>query len=297
MKVLVLGISGMLGKSIFLEFSRRKIETYGTLRTMSPLLLKLFGGYSQNIYENVHARDMEQIEGIITKVTPTIVVNCIGKIKQKHESNNTDYFLINSKFPRDLNILALKYHFKLIHFSTDCVFTGKKGLYQSTDIPDSQDGYGLSKYLGEVEGKNALTIRTSIIGFEIKDKVSLLEWVLSRDKSQPIEGHKKAIWSGFTTPYLASLLWKIVSTGKIDNLSGIIHLSSSPINKYDLLKIFNDVFTLDLTIDVNDSVAIDRSLVSSPEVFDILSEKKTHEEMIKDLLKSYEYNILKGEVQ
>ena len=149
---------------------------------------------------------------------------------------------------------------RLIHFSTDCVFSGRKGMYSEKDDIDTTDLYGLSKYLGEVDGDNCLTIRTSIIGKELNTKNGLFEWFLSNDGGA-VEGYTNAIFSGFPTIVLAEILVKIISG--FPELSGVWHVSSDPISKFDLLKLIAIEYGLQINIKPFADFLEDRSLDSS----------------------------------
>ena len=153
--------------------------------------------------------------------------------------------MINSLFPHQLAQICNNGNSRLIHFSTDCVFSGKKGNYKENDPSDAEDLYGKTKFLGEVDYPNSLTIRTSIIGREINSKNGLLEWFLSK-KGQSVKGYSRAFFSGLTTNALSNILLDIISD--FDLLSGIWHVSSEPISKYSLLNKINEKFDLGISI-------------------------------------------------
>ncbi|MBA2628810.1 MAG: sugar nucleotide-binding protein, partial [Rickettsiaceae bacterium] len=145
-----------------------------------------------------------------------------------------------------------------IHISTDCVFSGSEGSYTEDDFPDAYDLYGRSKLLGEVDYPNAITLRTSIIGHELSGNRSLINWFLSQDKKA--SGFTKAIYSGLPTIELAEIIDKYVIPRP--QMHGLYHVSSEPINKYELLKLVRDVYTKDIEIEPSDKLIIDRSLNS-----------------------------------
>jgi dTDP-4-dehydrorhamnose reductase len=148
---------------------------------------------------------------------------------------------------------------RLIHFSTDCVFSGRRGKYRETDVSDAEDLYGRTKYLGEASGKHCLTLRTSIIGRELTRKTGLLEWFLAQ--SGTVKGYTKAVFSGFTTLEMARIVEKVLAART--PLSGVYHVSSEPISKFELLTMIRDTLGLPIEIEPYDEFRCDRSLDSS----------------------------------
>ena len=147
----------------------------------------------------------------------------------------------------------------MIQVSTDCVFSGRKGLYTEADNPDAEDVYGRAKLLGEPNAPHCLTLRTSFVGRELAGKLGLLEWFLAQ--SGAIKGFRRAIFSGFTTTELARIIEMLLT--RFPKASGLYHVSSEPIDKYSLLKLFRERFHQPVTIEADDRVAVDRSLDSS----------------------------------
>jgi dTDP-4-dehydrorhamnose reductase len=143
----------------------------------------------------------------------------------------------------------------LIFISTDCVFSGKKGFYSELDNPDPIDVYGQTKLLGEPSGKNVLTIRTSIIGHELNNSQGLLEWFLSQNKV--CKGYTSAFFSGFPTTYLAKIFLEFIISNEF---SGLYHIASKPISKYELLLLIKEIYGLNIHIVPSDEIVIDRSL-------------------------------------
>ena len=162
-------------------------------------------------------------------------------------------------FPHRLAQVAAKYSSRLICISTDCVFSGEKGNYTEDDRPDALDLYGMSKNLGEVRADGCLTIRTSIIGRELLTRHSLVEWLLGHAGSA-VKGYTEAIFSGFTTLELAEILAKVI--GDHPAMSGVYHVSSDPITKFDLLQMIKSAFGVEVAVEPSDVVKIDRSLDS-----------------------------------
>jgi dTDP-4-dehydrorhamnose reductase len=202
----------------------------------------------------VHLQKLFELE------KPHVVINCAGLIKQSEEAgDHVTIIYINCLFPHHLANLSLKYNFRLIHISTDCVFSGSKGNYTEDDFPDAQDLYGRSKLLGEVYYGNSITLRTSIIGHELNSSKSLVDWFLSKDKN--IEGYKKAIFSGLTAFEIARVIHDYVINA---DLVGLYHLSADPISKYELLLLIKDVYGKTINVIPDDKkVVVNRSLDSS----------------------------------
>lgn len=258
--VLILGISGMLGHALLKNFLESSLfTTYGTLRK-SRTISGIFPSNHPCIYPNIDANSLDNIERLIASLNPSIIINCIGIIKQLPTAKDPIASIaINSLFPHQLAQLCQKYNAKLIQISTDCVFSGNKGNYTEQDNPDPVDLYGRTKLLGEVTSPNCLTIRTSIIGRELNSQNSLVEWFISQ-KGKTVQGFDRAIYTGFTTQALAQIIEKIIL--EQPNLEGMWHISSDPITKYQLLNMMNQAFNLGITIDRDESFICDRSLNS-----------------------------------
>lgn len=260
MKVLILGVTGMLGHKLYQIF-HGSFETFGTMRGN----VKDYSKY--NLYDEktmrsgVNAFDMSSIEDTLNQIQPDVVVNCIGIIKQLKEARDSRTSIaINALFPHQLAELSSPHNFRLIHISTDCVFSGRKGHYKEKDIPDAEDLYGRTKYLGEVTARNCLTLRTSIIGRELNASYGLLEWALSQN-TKKVRGYTNAIYTGFTTNFFATELKKIIFHHP--ELSGLFHISSNPISKFDLLQLIKKQFHLEVRIEPYSDFYCDRSLDST----------------------------------
>lgn len=257
MKILIFGVTGMLGSCLYKYFSNLKeFQVMGVLRND-----KKRSFFSENTNSRIIVFDnynnFAKLDEFIKEIKPDYIVNCLGVIKQKiNTSNPENTVFINSYLPHLIDKLASKYNFKLVHFSTDCVFDGNLGLYKETDIPLPKDFYGLSKLLGELETKNTLTIRTSIIGHELESTFSLVNWFLSSKKC--VKGFTKAIYSGFPSVEIARIIHKYIIPNK--SISGIYNLSSNPISKYELLKIISKQYKHTIDIIPDEEVVIDRSL-------------------------------------
>lgn len=260
MKIFIIGGGGMLGHKL-VQTWQDKFEVRASLRNKISDYKKFNIFDPKKTYENINVRNTKRIEEIVDEIKPQVIVNAVGIIKQLPESENIVNTLeINSIFPHLLKEIAEKSNSRLINISTDCVFSGAKGNYVEEDAPDAADLYGKSKNLGEVTGKNCLTLRTSIIGRELLTKHSLAEWFLSNE-GRKVEGFKKAVFSGFPTIVLADIISDLIENHK--NLEGLYHLSSAAIDKFSLLNLLKSAYKLNIEIEPNDDFNIDRSLDST----------------------------------
>lgn len=259
MKCLILGGTGMLGHRLWVNF-RRHHETWVTIRGSANLFPNHPDFDPSHVIGHVNVLDWNDVTRVMAKVQPDILINCVGLIKQHPSANDPILALeTNSLLPHRLATLCQATRTRLIHISTDCVFSGDKGNYTEDDPSDAQDLYGRTKYLGETVAPMALTLRTSIIGPELHTRYGLLEWFLSQH--QPVRGFQKAIYTGFTTDELAHIVLDYVLPNP--TLQGLYHVSSDPISKYALLHLFNDAYHRALTIEPQSTFASDRSLVST----------------------------------
>lgn len=277
MRILILGITGMLGHRLFLELSKTH-EVYGTSRADKELK---FVKDKSKVFTDIDALNFSNIDNLISELKPEVVINCIGIIKQAETAKNkTLNIQINSLLPHQLLESVKKIDSKLIHFSTDCIFNGTGGNYSDEHPSNAEDLYGRSKYLGEVEDRhNALTLRTSIIGREIFPAGSLIDWFLSQNDS--VNGFKNAIFSGFPTKTIAKILNdKILPNEK---LCGVFNLAAKPINKHDLLVLTKNLYSKDIQIKENTEFKIDRSLNGDKLNKLIGYQAPEWEELIKDL--------------
>jgi dTDP-4-dehydrorhamnose reductase len=202
--------------------------------------------------------DFAALEAVLSALRPEYVINCVGVIKQRAEAVSAiPSITINSLLPHQLARMSERWGGRVIHFSTDCVFSGKRGKYVEEDLSDAEDLYGKSKSLGEVACENALTLRTSIIGRELSEHRSLLDWFLGRNHTTT-GGYHKVIYSGVTTNHLAELVAAIIADHP--ELNGLYQVASDPITKYDLLGLVRDAYKLDIRIEPNDREVSDRSM-------------------------------------
>ena len=258
MKVMIFGAGGMLGSTLIKTISHNSsYEVYGTLRNKINFFDK---NNSIKIFTNISGEKIKDIREILMQIKPDIIINCIGVVKQLKAANDHELSIFtNSLFPHQLHKLCKEINARLIHISTDCVFSGKKGLYSENDNPDPSDLYGLSKLLGEINSENVLTIRTSMIGHSLNSNHGLIDWFL--DQNIKIKGYRKAIFSGLTTLELSKVILKYVLPK--NSLNGIIHISNVPISKFDLLNLVSGVYKKSIIISPDDNLIVDRSLNSS----------------------------------
>lgn len=249
----------MLGSAIFRTFSAdARFETFGTLRDVAGIRdfnPALHGA----LIANVHLDGEAGMLAAFSQARPDIVINCVGIIKQlPNASDHLESLAINASLPHRLAKYSNLVGARLIHFSTDCVFSGKVGFYREDAFPDAYDVYGRTKLLGEVDYENAITLRTSIIGHEMNRAKSLIDWFLSQ--SGTVKGFRRAVFSGLPTVEVARLVRDLVIPRP--ELRGLYHLSVDPINKYDLLRLVGEVYGKTTVITPDDQLVIDRSLNS-----------------------------------
>ncbi len=256
---MILGASGMFGHTCYRHFSNNlNHEVIGVIRSSDCIALLPHGDCSRLVIcEDV--LNLDFLKKIICDSSPDVVINAAGIIKQSNLSACVQImFELNSLFPKNLLQICSELNIRLIHLSTDCVFSGKRGMYRESDAPDPIDLYGRSKLFGEVYRSNAITIRTSIIGHEIRNKKSLLEWFLLQDKAM---GYTNAIFSGLTTLELSSVILNKILPN--NSLGGLYHISSNPISKYALLNLIAKEYNKKILLTESSEVKINRSLDSS----------------------------------
>lgn len=256
-RLLILGGSGMLGHRLWLT-ARDRYDTSVTLRGSLPALPWAEAFDSSRVIAGVDADDVDRLGGVLARIRPDVVVNAIGVIKQRPEGqDHVASITVNALFPHRLAQLCMEQGARLIHVSTDCVFSGARGRYVEDDPPDARDLYGLSKCLGEVAAPGAVTLRTSMIGRELAGSRSLVEWFIAQ-RGGRIQGYRRAIFSGLTTHELARTILMVIEHHP--DLDGIWHVAAPPIDKDTLLRKLRDALALPIEIDPSDDMVIDRSL-------------------------------------
>ena len=260
MRILVLGVSGMLGNAVFRVMADGgRHEVFGSARSASVNTF-FASEMASNIITGIDVENTDSLAWLFSRVQPEVVINCIGLVKQLAEANNPLSALpINALLPHRLARLCELVRARLIHISTDCVFSGSKGNYLETDEADAQDLYGRSKFIGEVDYPHAVTLRTSIIGHELKSAHGLINWFLAQQGS--VKGFTRAVFSGLPTCELARVIREHVLPDK--DLQGLFHVSSQAISKNDLLEIVNKEYGKGLKIEPDDRFIVDRSLNAS----------------------------------
>lgn len=259
MKILVLGANGMLGHTVFRYFSEQtEFETFGTLRSDRSLMF-FHRTQQTKLLSNVDVEQFDSLTQVFAKIKPTVIVNCVGLVKQLASANDPLLALpINALLPHRLARLSSMMNARLVHISTDCVFSGQRGFYTEQDDSDAKDLYGRSKFLGEVIESSHITLRTSIIGHELNSQHGLLEWFLAQQSS--VKGYDKAIFSGLPTVELARVIAEYVLP---NDLSGLYHVASTPISKFELLRLFAAEYGRSIDIIADSTLQIDRSLNSA----------------------------------
>lgn len=258
--VLVLGASGMLGNAVLRVFAAQpgwavhgSVRSAAALRHFEPAL-------RERIVTGVDIENTDQLLALLERTRPRLIVNCVGLVKQLAEADDPLAALpVNALLPHRLARLAGLAGARLVHVSTDCVFSGSRGHYREADAPDAQDLYGRSKLLGEVDQPHAITLRTSIIGHELASAHGLVGWFLAQQGS--VRGFTRAVFSGLPTVELARVIRDHVAPRP--ELRGLYHVSAAPIAKHDLLQIVARVYGKSIEIQPDARLVIDRSLDST----------------------------------
>ena len=288
MKILILGADGMIGHKI-----AQSLEDFELiLASRKSISSKSIGIIKGKMV--LHNLITDSLDLLLDSTTPDIIINCAGITTRRGvEDNIVNTGLLNSELPHKLDSWANLNSKKLIHFSTDCVFSGNRGNYLDYDFADADDIYGKSKALGEVDSPNTLTLRCSMIGRELYNFTELFEW-LKKNKNKKIEGYSKAFYSGITTVRMGMILNQILK--KNLNLSGIYNISSTPISKFDLLIKLSNAFNLNVEVKQNTNNKSNKVLISEkfteitgiypPNWDDLISEFKEDCEKYKSLYKN-----------
>jgi dTDP-4-dehydrorhamnose reductase len=285
-KIIVLGADGMLGHKLCERLAadgREVVATFHCSAKPYAAMADIFGGV--RCVGDVAAMDHAALARFLDAERPAAVVNCVGIVKQLDAVNNRRVTVgVNSYFPHVLEQLCGTMDARLIHFSTDCVFSGRKGAYVETDVSDAEDMYGRSKYLGETGGTEgaSVTLRKSVIGRELgRHTHGLVEWLFAQ-KGKRIRGYTRAIYSGFTTAEMATIVGLAID--RAEPLRGLYHVASAPISKFDLLKLIATMAGLDIEIERDETFACDRSLVMDRFVAATGYKAPSWEQMIGEML-------------
>jgi dTDP-4-dehydrorhamnose reductase len=261
MRIIVLGAAGMLGHKVF---QKLRAHYPGTLATMwedvtQPPLDRVDLLQGADVIPGVDVTDFPRLQRLLADIRPDYIINCVGIVKQRDEAKKAiPSVTINSLLPHMLAQFSAEWGGRVIHPSTDCVFSGRKGAYTEDDASDAEDLYGKSKFLGELSTvDNGLTLRTSIIGRELVTHHSLLDWFLAQ-QGRTVSGYTRVIYSGVTTNQFAKVVQWLIA--HYPSLHGLYQLVASPISKHDLLALFEQAYHVDVEIVPDDSVVSDRSM-------------------------------------
>jgi dTDP-4-dehydrorhamnose reductase len=257
MNILILGATGMLGNAMFRIMSAGNgLQTYGTVRSEGAR--RFFSAeLCAGLVVGVDVENHDSLVRAFATAQPDVVINCVGLVKQLADASDPLLAVpINTMLPHRLAALCQLAGARLVHVSTDCVFSGARGNYSEGDFPDAHDLYGRTKLLGEVDYPHAITLRTSIIGHELAGHRSLVGWLLAQQGT--VKGFSRAVFSGLPTVELARIVRDVVLP--LPDLHGLFHVAAKPINKYELLKLVARIYQKNIEIVADDSLVIDRSL-------------------------------------
>jgi len=257
MRILVLGASGMLGNAMLRVLDENgDLDVFGTARSND--VGRFFPAkISQRLISGVDVGNQDALINTFSQVRPQVVINCVGLIKQLAEASDPLCSIpINALLPHRLARLCAVSGARLVHISTDCVFSGKKGGYTESDPADARDLYGLSKYLGEVDYPGSITLRTSIIGHALRSSRGLIDWFLGQQGR--CSGFTRALFSGLPSVVLAQIVRDVIIPDS--GLQGLYHIAAAPIAKFELLELVAEVYGKSIEIIPDGSLHIDRSL-------------------------------------
>jgi dTDP-4-dehydrorhamnose reductase len=259
-KILVLGATGMLGSTVLRLLSQSTgFEVVGSVRTTTALQL-LPPNLADCVISGIDVDSMDSLLDLFGKVRPDVVINCVGLVKQLAGVDDPLTAIpINALLPHRLARICGLVDARLVHISTDCVFSGAKGMYTEADMCDAKDMYGISKFIGEVDAPQVITLRTSIIGHELSSAHSVVSWFLAQQGT--VKGFTRAIFSGLPTIELARVIRDFVIPYK--KLSGLYHVAAQPIDKFNLLKLIANEYGKSIDILPDDNLIINRSLDAS----------------------------------
>lgn len=268
MKFLVLGCTGMAGHTISIYLKEQGHDVTGFARSEAKFVKTVVGD----------ARNLEQIQEVIKNGDFDIVINAIGILNKNAEDNKSTAVFLNAYFPHFLADITKNMKTRIIHMSTDCVFSGKTGSYVEKSLRDGESFYDRSKALGELEDNKNITLRNSIVGPDINSKgIGLLNWFMKQ--SGEIDGYTGAMWTGMTTLQLA----KVMEKAALENATGLYNMvPDHNISKYELLKLFNHYLKNDtVTINPYDGISLDKTLIRT--CFDFSEVVPDYEIMIKEM--------------
>lgn len=261
-KILILGVSGMLGHRMWRTFATTPYQIVGTVRKNKDHYKALGLPKTEQLIDSVDVEDLAKLKNILDQEKPDVVINCVGLTLRKKDLGDIEKcYRLNSMLPQYLGQWCNQHQAKLVHFSTDCVFDGKKGgAYSEADMPTAFDHYGQSKFLGEVGNGKNLTLRLSIVGRELENKTELIEWIFSQ-AHKAASGYANAFYTGLTTQKVSSEVLRLLQN--FPELSGVYQVSSEKISKYEIIQKLNEKFNLGIQLQKNVEYKSDKSLDSS----------------------------------
>lgn len=259
-RILVVGASGMLGHEA-IRVLAPDFDVWGSCR--NPASLPDLGIPGERLLGGLDATDVAGAYDLVKRVNPDLVINAVGIVKQRADSKDAiPSIQVNSLWPHLLADACAEQGSRMVHVSTDCVFSGSRGMYTENDVPDAFDLYGRSKLLGEVtDCDNAITLRTSIIGWQLGLATGLVGWFAAH-RTEPLKGFTKAVFSGLTTRALTEVIRDVVIPD--ESLTGLWQVSVEPVDKYTLLTKLAGYLGWDVNIIPVNEPVIDRSLDSAP---------------------------------
>jgi dTDP-4-dehydrorhamnose reductase len=286
-RIVIVGGGGMLGHRLVREFCNGpSYEVHATVRTS---VAAPFRHRAATWHEGIElACDTTRLQHILREVQPHVVINAAGIIKQREAAADADLSMfINGALPHVLGVAATELGARLLHVSTDCVYSGAlpAGAYTEADLPDAVDVYGRSKAVGEVAWGGHLTVRTSIIGFELAKHLGFMGWLFGNPEGATVQGYERAIYSGLPTPTLARTIRRIVE--ERPRLAGLYHVASEPIPKLELVRRLNGAFRLGLTVVPDSRVSCNRALDDSRFRHETGWARPGWDELVQDLLADY----------
>ena len=272
-KLLILGAAGMAGHAAYIYLKETGKYEIATVCHSGKIEAE---SYELDVY------DSRRLTQIIEQEKPNVVINCIGILIRGSKSNPSNAIYINAYFPHKLSEIthSLFPNSKVIHISTDCVFSGNEGGYKDSDIKNALDTYGMTKNLGELINDRDLTLRTSIIGPELKKNgEGLMHWIFSQKAAGEINGYQKSIWGGITTLELAKVIDSCIET----DLTGLYQISNnSSISKYELISLVVKEFDLPIKVNAVEGVVCNKSIVHT-ERQDFSFSVSSYDKMIEDI--------------
>jgi dTDP-4-dehydrorhamnose reductase len=261
MRILILGASGMLGHKLWQQLRLRYAETYATLRVPKAAFARCGLFDDERVIDNVDAASFAVVQRVLGRMRPDAIINCVAVTKRREISTDAlSSIELNAALPHRLANWAAQHASRVIHFSTDCVFDGRRGGYSEGDPTDAVDLYGRTKALGEVGAPGALTLRTSFIGREIIRGTELLEWFLAQ-RDRRIKGYRNALYTGVSTLWMAQLVGDLLERWR--QLHGLYQVAAPMISKFDLLRLARNAYNLPVDIEADDDTVVRRNLDGS----------------------------------